>query len=46
MVQLIQKMRMFLGREELASYFDFQGFSTAEEFEGKLASKEYDITIR
>lgn len=46
LVGLIHKIRTFLGWEDLASYFDFQGFSTAEEFEGKLASKEYDITIR
>lgn len=45
-VKLIEKIRTFLGWEGLAGYFDFQGMNSAEEFEGKLASKEYDITIR
>ncbi len=45
-VKLISKIRTFLGWEGLAGYFDFQGMNTPEEFEGKLASKEYDVTIR
>lgn len=46
MIELIGKIRTFLWREWLAGYFDFQGVPTPEEFEGKLASKDYDITIR
>lgn len=45
-INLIKKIRMFLSREGLAGYFDFQGMSSPENFEGKLASKDYDITVR
>lgn len=44
--QLVTKIRNFLAREGIAGYFDFQGISSAEDFEGKLASKEYDIVLR
>ena len=43
---VVQRLQALFAQYKIDNYFDFMPFTSAEEFQGKIASQDYDVVIR